>query len=166
MFTEKSDKNKTYLLLGSNLGDRFQYLQKARDIIASKIGKIEQASNIYETEAWGLEDQPAHLNQILLVNTVLKPLELLHQTQNIEKSLGRTKRFKWDNRIIDIDIIFYNNEIVKFENLKIPHPYLQERNFVLIPLSEIAGNYMHPVFQKKVSELLKESKDKLKAVKI
>ncbi|HTO16993.1 MAG TPA: 2-amino-4-hydroxy-6-hydroxymethyldihydropteridine diphosphokinase [Edaphocola sp.] len=157
--------NKVYILLGSNLGDRYAYIKRATELIEENIGTLVAVSNVYETESWGMEDQPAHLNQALIVNTRLDALEVLKNTQSIEKLLGRTKKSRWDNRIIDIDIIFFNQEIINLEKLTIPHPHFQERNFAIIPFSEIAGDYKHPIFHKSIKEIMDHSQDALKVKK-
>lgn len=116
---------------------------------------------VYETQAWGMTDQPDFLNQVLEVATTLSPEELLEQIKQIEQQMGRERRVKWGERLIDIDILFYEQAVIYTEKLKIPHPFLHERNFVLIPLQEIAPDFQHPVLQHSISQLLKSSKDLL-----
>lgn len=152
-----------YLLLGANLGDREQQMQAAWDGIAASIGLIIKASGLYETESWGSDDkQPDYLNQVLLVETAQAPLSVLKEINVIEARLGRVRKKKWDARIIDIDILFYENQIVDLPQLQIPHPYFQERNFALVPMNEIAPDYIHPILSKSVNELLHDSADALR----
>ena len=144
--------NKVFLSLGSNIGDRVHNLSLARIVISNKIGNITINSKIYQSEPWGFELQDNFLNQIIIVETYLN---------SIEKKLGRVRKRKWEPRNIDIDILFYNNEVIYTKNLIIPHPLIQKRNFILIPLNEIAKNYIHPKINKSINQLLKSSKDKL-----
>ncbi len=154
--------NKVYLGLGGNLGDREANLRKATQLIDLKVGKVLTTSSLYETKAWGIENQPDFLNQVLLVETALSPQLTLQTILNIELEMGRIRRQKWHTRLIDIDILFYKNWIVREANLIIPHSFLQARNFVLAPLFEIAPDLIHPLLQKTVSELYFECPDELK----
>lgn len=153
--------NTVYLLLGSNLGDRTKLLSEARSLIAGKIGDLIKVSPIFETASWGRTELPAHLNQAVLVSTSLMPLELLDNIQEIEILLGRHRQEQWGARTMDIDIIFYDQEVIDLERLKVPHPLLQERKFALSPLNVIAGSYIHPVLKKTVTELLAQCGDPL-----
>ena len=150
---QNSNLQTVYLLLGSNLGNSKEILDKAIELIGHRIGIIVSQSNNYETKPWGVTDQPNFLNLALVVHTKLKPLEILEQTQFIENQLGRIRKEKWGARLIDIDIIFYENEIIDEPNLKVPHPLMQQRDFVLTPLAEIVPNFVHPVLGKTVLEL-------------
>lgn len=151
--------SKVFLHTGSNLGDCPLNLQYALEHIEQEIGPILLTSALYETEAWGGVDQQDFLNQAILIETTLSPLEVLQKTQAIEKLIGRPERIKWHARIIDIDILFYEDQIIDNEQLKIPHPYLHKRNFVLIPMLEIAPYFEHPIFKKDIETLYLESED-------
>ncbi len=155
--------NMAYLLLGSNIGKREIYLSLAAELIENNIGKIISKSSVYSTSAWGNENQNDFLNMAVCVETsrVLGTAEELLQTiLEIEKQIGRERNKKWEARIIDIDILFFNQLIFKSANLQIPHPHLHERRFVLVPLAEIASELIHPVLNKSVQELLIECEDK------
>ena len=151
--------NKVYLLIGGNIGDRLANLNTAIDCIEKLCGKMLKASAIYETEAWGFKDQAAFLNQALLIETEMGAAQLMQTLLDVEKQLGRIRINPLGPRTIDIDIIYFNEEIVDTEIVSIPHPRLAERNFVLMPLVEIAPNYIHPVFNKTNALLLKECGD-------
>lgn len=153
--------NVTYLCLGGNIGDRELALKLALSKITEKIGDITSQSNIYETEAWGVENQQAYLNQCIEVKTPLSSSELIESLLFIEKDLGRKRTISetYEPRTIDIDILFYNDAIINEQNLIVPHPRLHLRKFVLIPLNEIAPNYLHPLLNKPIFNLLSECND-------
>jgi 2-amino-4-hydroxy-6-hydroxymethyldihydropteridine diphosphokinase len=151
--------NKAYLLIGGNMGDRLVNLKEVINQLNDTAGSIEQASSIYETAPWGNTQQPAFLNQALLLSTSYDANELLKIALSIEAKMGRIRSIPLGPRIMDIDIIYFNNEIIKTKQLTIPHPHLSKRNFVLIPLVEIAPHYIHPLLNKKNSILLAESTD-------
>lgn len=135
---------RAFLGLGSNLGDRAHYLEEAISALASPQIMVNAVSRIYETEPWGLMDQPLYWNQVIEVNTSLKPLELLHVCQAVEHRLGRERLLHWGPRTIDIDLLIYDNTVSRSEELILPHPYLEERAFVLAPLREIAPELVLP----------------------
>lgn len=155
-----------FLLLGTNLGDRNKNLLSAMQYIAGDEIEVEQTSSIYETAAWGKTDQQNFLNQVIEISTNLSSTALLERILAIEKQIGRIRKEMWGERIIDIDILYYANEVIKSQRLVIPHPYLHERRFTLEPLHEIAPNFVHPVFNKTTSSLLNECKDRLEVKKI
>jgi 2-amino-4-hydroxy-6-hydroxymethyldihydropteridine diphosphokinase len=151
--------SKVFLLIGGNLGEREANFTKARKLIAQYCGEITQSSSIYETAAWGKKDQPSFLNQALEIDTKLTAEQLMAQILELEKIMGRERKEKYGPRVIDIDILLFNNEIHNHTSLKIPHPEMQNRRFALIPLAEIAANIEHPVFKKSIAQLLEECTD-------
>ena len=153
--------NRVILSFGSNQGERIGWLQKAFKLIEINCGRIIKQSSIYETAAWGVHEQPDFLNTVIELETLLLPLDLLEATNKIEDTLGRQRTVKWGPRTLDIDLLFFNNDIYKYPTLKIPHPFIQERRFILLPLAEIAPTYIHPVLQQSVIELLAICPDKL-----
>ncbi len=158
--------NKAYLLIGGNIGDRNKNLNEAIDFIARECGSVTKSSSIYETAAWGKTDQPDFLNQCLLIQTSLTAPDLMKQILRIEEKMGRKRKEKNDPRIIDIDILFFNAEVLQTDFLTLPHPQLQNRRFVLVPLTEIAPMLVHPVLKKTITTLLKECPDKLEVKKL
>ena len=148
------------LLLGANLGDRLQTLLCAIDLIAERVGPVVRQSGLYETAPWGVTDQPAYLNLVMVVETTLEPEAVLNQTQAIEQELGRVRLEKWGARVIDIDILYYDQLILQTDQLTIPHPYLHQRRFTLMPLAEIAPDFVHPILHKTTVELLADCEDK------
>lgn len=142
-----------YLALGTNLGDREGNLRKARESLAPQVLLV-QESSIYSTPPWGYLDQPDFLNQVIQVKADLEPLQLLRHLKRIEAQMGRETSFRYGPRLIDLDILFYGQRILEADVLRIPHPRLHERAFVLVPLNEIAPDFVHPILQKRIQDLL------------
>ena len=163
------NKHKVVLSFGGNLDNTKDCFQKAIRKIKKKIGKVEMTSSLYSTEAWGMEKGTNDfLNQVIVIHSDSKPKKILKATQKIEKKLGRKSKSinqEYRDRPIDIDILFYDDEIINKKKLTIPHPLLQERKFILEPLSEIIPDYIHPVLKKTIKELLLSSTDKLEVKK-
>ncbi|RZK42553.1 MAG: 2-amino-4-hydroxy-6-hydroxymethyldihydropteridine diphosphokinase [Pedobacter sp.] len=160
------DNNTVYLLLGSNLGRREEVLKMALTSINERVGAIIRTSSIYETAAWGKTDQPNFLNIAVEVKTELTPIDLLDEVLSIESDLGRVRYEKWGARVIDIDIILYEAEIINIAGrLQIPHPEMQHRKFVLEPLNEIASSVVHPIFLQDIATLLASLDDELSVAK-
>lgn len=156
---------KAYLLTGGNMGNRKRNLKTASKLILEKCGVVNAASSLYETAAWGNTNQPSFLNQALEIETKLTAPQLMRSILKIEKEMGRVRKEKYGPRIIDIDILFYGDEIHDLKLLQLPHPELQNRKFALLPLAEIAPNLKHPVLKKKITTLLKACKDQLEVKK-
>ncbi|HEY6062839.1 MAG TPA: 2-amino-4-hydroxy-6-hydroxymethyldihydropteridine diphosphokinase [Chitinophagaceae bacterium] len=153
--------NRAYLLTGGNLGNREENLAMARELINRHCGNIIKVSSLYETAAWGKTDQPSFLNQALEVDTSLTARQLIRRILKVEKMMGRVRDEKYGPRLIDIDILLFNNEKHHYQFLKLPHPEMPNRRFALLPLAEIAPGIVHPVLNKTIEELLKECKDEL-----
>lgn len=150
-----------YLLLGGNLGDRLSVIEQARVEILQRTGRISGMSAIYETEPWGFTHKNLFLNQVTAVNTPLSPEALLDETQRIELALGRkSKGIRYEGRTIDIDILFYNTQIIHTPRLQVPHPRLHLRRFTLVPLAELAPDLLHPFFILTSAQLLAQCRDK------
>jgi 2-amino-4-hydroxy-6-hydroxymethyldihydropteridine diphosphokinase len=158
--------NNTYLLLGSNMGNSIKQLSTAIEQIEKKIGALLLTSNLYATAAWGNTSQPDFLNQVIEVATQLDATETLKEILSIEKNMGRIRTVKNAPRTIDIDILFFNNEIINRSVLIVPHPEIQNRRFVLIPINEIAPQMIHPVLNKTIEQLLLQCPDQLAVKKI
>lgn len=155
------DKHLLVLHFGSNIGNRIKFLKDALNKTEKAFGKSLATSSIYQTQAWGFSSQPDFLNMAAIYETSIKPEDVLKAIKNIEVETGRIHREHWHERELDIDIIFYDNQIIENPDVHIPHPRMHERNFVLVPLNEICPDYIHPVFKVSVSHLLKQSTDKL-----
>ena len=158
--------NTAYLLLGGNMNDPKKQLEWAAAHIAQQIGRITAVSSFWQTAAWGKTDQPDFLNQALAVETTLDPQELLAEILRIEESMGRKRKEKNDPRIIDIDILLYEDRMIGSEELTIPHPFLAVRRFALEPLNEIAPNRVHPGEGRTMAQLLATCPDTLAVKKI
>ncbi len=157
---------RVFLGIGTNLGDRKNNLQNAVEKIGEHIGKVVQCSSVYETEPWGFETKDQFLNMVVEVETKLKPSGVLGRLLMIESLLGRLREGKlYTSRIIDIDVLLYNDQVIEKEALIIPHPRMHERKFVLVPLCEIASEVIHPKFGKDIKSLLKECRDKGRVLK-
>jgi len=157
--------NKAFLLIGGNMGDREENFETAKSLIQQYCGNVVHSSSLYQTAAWGKTDQPAFLNQALEIETGLTAEQLMQQILAIEKMMGRERKEKYGPRVIDIDVLLFNDEQHDSPFLRIPHPEMQNRLFALIPLAEIAPNLQHPVFKKSISQLLRETPDKLEVKK-
>ncbi|MGD1075509.1 MAG: 2-amino-4-hydroxy-6-hydroxymethyldihydropteridine diphosphokinase [Thermodesulfovibrionales bacterium] len=143
-----------YIGIGSNLGNREENILRAVAFLSEAGIVIRERSSLHETEPWGIKDQPKFLNMVLEGETDKEPTKLLETLKKIERALGRTDTYRWGPRVIDLDILFYDDLVIKEPSLQIPHPRMHERDFVLKPLSEIASEKIHPVFKKSVRELL------------
>lgn len=152
-------ESNVYLLLGTNQGNRGRNLEQATDHIVKVGSEIIKKSSIYETAPWGITDQPPFLNLVIHFRTTENPHSLLEKLLNIEREMGRKRIGKWGPRIIDIDILFYDNRTINTEDLTIPHPEIQNRMFTLLPLKEIAPNLIHPVFDVSILSLTEACTD-------
>jgi len=148
------------------MDNREETLEKANMLIGQYCGHITSSSSLYETAAWGNPNQASFLNQALEIDTDLHPRQLLGQLLKIETRIGRIREEKYGPRLIDIDILFYNQEIHNYPTLKVPHPEIQNRRFVLVPLNEIAPGFIHPVLKKTMAELLEACPDSLDVSKV
>lgn len=153
--------------LGGNIGNVEETFQKAIQLMENSFGELISKSSLYLTKAWGVENQPDFLNQVLVFQCDLNPIEVLNEILLIEKQLGRNRieQKKWEQRPIDIDILFYGNEIIDLPKLIVPHPFIQDRNFILAPLLEVLPNFVHPMFNKTIQELSINCIDKLEVKK-
>lgn len=143
------------------MGNSKQQLAEAIKNIKRDIGKITRESNLYVTAAWGNTNQPDFLNQVIVVETKISAFQTIKSILAIEKKMGRIRTIKNAPRVIDIDILFFNKEVISEKDLTVPHPEIQNRRFVLIPLNELSPNFKHPVFQQSIHYLLKKCKDRL-----
>ncbi len=145
-----------YIGIGSNLGNRKQNCLEAIRLLSGGGIAVRKQSSAYETEPWGVKDQPRFINVAIEIETDKTPIELLYFFKEVERKLGRTETGKWGPRVIDLDILLYDDVVMKEPGLEIPHPLMHEREFVLKPLAEIAPDKLHPLLKKKVRELLSE----------
>jgi 2-amino-4-hydroxy-6-hydroxymethyldihydropteridine diphosphokinase len=145
-----------YLGLGSNVGDRVGAVLKAIELIAAGEGtEVRRLSALYLTRPWGHEDQADFVNAVAEVETRLEPVELLARAKDIERQMGRVERFRWGPREIDIDILLYGDEVLEVDGLSVPHPGIEERAFVLVPLLELDPGLVHPETGRRLSESLR-----------
>lgn len=149
-----------WIIQGSNIGDRLRNLDEAARSIEQHIGVVERTGSVYETAPWGNTDQRSFYNRVLMVKTILTPEKLLESLLAIESTMGRSRSEKWEPRIIDLDILFYDELIFSSAELTIPHPHLHERRFTLLPLDELVPELIHPVLKLSVRELLNRCSDK------
>ena len=157
--------NKIYLLLGSNMGNSSKHLSTAIIYVEKEIGNVIRQSSLYATAAWGNTNQPNFLNQVIVVETNLTAMQTMQTILQIEKKMGRLRSIKNAPRNIDIDILFFNKEIIEHKTLSVPHPQIQNRRFVLVPLNQLSPNFRHPVFNKSVHHLLIHCTDELNVKK-
>jgi 2-amino-4-hydroxy-6-hydroxymethyldihydropteridine diphosphokinase len=150
-----------YLLLGSNLGDRELYLHMAVRLIENDVAPVAKTSPIYETQSWGKTDAPDYLNQVILLKTDMPARTILEKILAIEREMGRKREEKWGSRTIDIDILFYGDEVINEPDLIVPHPQLHNRRFTLEPLNDLAPQLVHPVLRKTIKELKNDLRDTL-----
>jgi 2-amino-4-hydroxy-6-hydroxymethyldihydropteridine diphosphokinase len=155
-----------FLLLGSNLGNRELYLQKAIDLIELDIAPVIKRSAIYLTQSWGKTDEPDYLNQVIEIKTTSNAQGVLDKVLAIEIILGRQRQVKWGSRTIDIDILFYGDEVINQPGLVVPHPELHKRRFTLVPLAQIAPKFVHPILEKNILQLKNELIDDLVVKKL
>jgi len=160
-------KHTIFLLLGSNIHPRTAYLNRATELISSSIGLITIASPIYESESWGFVSPLLFLNQVFCVETTMNPIEILEKTQEIERQLGRTTKSDgtYGSRTLDIDLLFFDDDIINLPELTVPHTQMTNRRFTLMPLAEIAPQKEHPVLKRTCRQLLDTCLDKSKVWK-
>jgi 2-amino-4-hydroxy-6-hydroxymethyldihydropteridine diphosphokinase len=145
-----------YIGIGSNLGNRQQNCLLTIELLEEKGITIKKRSSMYETEPWGIKNQPRFINMAIEIETGLEPVELLRLLKSIEREIGRGDSYKWGPRIIDLDILLFDDLIVKEDNLQIPHPFMHERDFVLRPLCEIAPDRIHPLLKVRICDLMQK----------
>jgi 2-amino-4-hydroxy-6-hydroxymethyldihydropteridine diphosphokinase len=159
--------NRAYIEIGGNMGDKLQLISKAKEMLENTRCSIVAESSVYETEPWGFIDSQNFYNQVVEVVTQCTAHELLSHLQDIENRLGRVRgKQQYMSRTMDLDILFYNNEIINTEQLEVPHPRLHLRKFVLVPLNEVAQNHKHPIIKKTISQLLEQNQDTLECVRV
>lgn len=167
MLNKALEYSTAYLLLGGNLGDREANLKKAIELLNDKVGNVIAISSLYETAAWGKTNQPAFLNQAISLQTRLPALEVLERALSIEQELGRVRKDKWGERLIDIDLILFGNEMINIpDKLQVPHPHMQDRKFVMEPLAEIAPEVVHPLLGETMLDICRNITDPLEVKKL
>lgn len=159
IFEQAFFMNIIHIQLGSNIGNRNSYIKKSMLQIEKLLGIIICESSTYESIPWGVTEQRNFLNKVISVKSGFSAKETLKILQTIENNLGRKRIEKWGERTIDLDILFYNNDIINTNELTVPHPHIQDRKFVLIPFAEMNGKFIHPTLKKNMFALLKECKD-------
>lgn len=162
----ESNLHKVYLLLGSNQQQPSRQLELAEKKVEKHIGPIIRKSHVYQTEAWGHVKQPDFLNRVLIIHTIYSAEHVLQKILEVEKSMGRIRTSRFAPRTIDIDILFYDKAIIHLPHLKVPHPLLAERKFVLVPLNELSPRFIHPEKNTSIHELLKYCRDPLNVKRI
>lgn len=145
--------------LGGNMGDREYYLREARNRLADSLGPFSRVSSLYETEAWGIKEQASFLNQVGLLYTKRSAPEALGIMQKVEASLGRIREQKWSARTIDLDILYYAAQVIHTDDLQVPHPFIAQRRFILVPLAEICPDWIHPLLKLSQKDLLEACED-------
>jgi 2-amino-4-hydroxy-6-hydroxymethyldihydropteridine diphosphokinase len=152
-----------FLGLGSNQGDRLHYLEEAKEYLNNYVGTVIATSPVYETEPWGYESKSFFLNRVISVKTSLSAEQIINEISKIEEKMGRNRSSgKYADRIIDIDLLLYDDLIISTDRISVPHPQMDQRKFVLQPVSDIAGETVHPVFNKTINQLLAECNDQSK----
>lgn len=158
--------NKAYLLLGSNLGDPKEQLSRAIGLIEQQLGTVVKRSSLYKTAAWGKTDQPDFINMIVVCETTLSARMTMQTILEIEQNMGRQRSTRFAPRTIDIDILYFNQEVLEEPDLTLPHPAIPERRFTLVPLHELDETLLHPVTGKTTAEMLQDCKDQLHVEKL
>lgn len=159
--------NQVYLLIGGNLGDRFQLLEQAKELVCNVFGGLKKESSIYESEPWGFEADQNFLNQVVVISTEFKLIDVLDKCQDIENKLGRVRESEnYSSRTMDIDILFIDDNIINTERLIVPHEHLYKRRFTLLPLNDLIPDFTHPILNKTIKQLLLDCDDNSKVNKI
>jgi 2-amino-4-hydroxy-6-hydroxymethyldihydropteridine diphosphokinase len=158
--------NRAVISLGSNVGDRLANLNRAKNELQEKDCHLLLASSVYETAAWGNTSQNSFYNEVIEIETKLSAQALMQIIFEIENKMGRVRKEKWEPRIIDMDILFFNDDVINETHLTVPHPFVHERKFVLVPMDEILPRFIHPIFKKTIHDLLSSVEDKLEVKRI